>query len=111
MGLPHRALPHPEFSPQGAAGARGFRRGTFRRLAERQAARIEEFDSRGAALQACLETLPRLLRELVERRYAPGGSVQRIAEADGKSVGAISQTPYRLRETLLNCVRQAEAGT
>lgn len=82
----------------------------FTELAERQAARIEEFDARAASLQMCLEKLPSAQRELVERRYAPGGSVQRIAEADGKSAGAISQTLYRLRETLLNCVRQAEAG-
>ena len=82
----------------------------FAELAERQTARIEEFDGRCAALQSCLAKLPRAQRELVERRYAPGGSVQSIAEADGKSVGAISQALYRLRETLLNCVRQAEAG-
>ena len=85
----------------------------FAELAERQAARIEQFDLRGTALQRCVEKLPSEHRELVEQRYAPGGSVQRIAEAQRKSVGAISQTLYRVRETLLNCVRQtlaAEAG-
>ena len=65
---------------------------------------------RAAALQACLAKLPEAQRELVERRYAPGGSVQRIAERDGKSVGAISQTLYRLREALRNCVQQTLAG-
>ena len=85
----------------------------FIELADRQAARVEEFDVRGAALRGCLDKLPSMQRKLVEERYAPGGSVQRIAEAEGKSVGAISQTLYRVRETLLNCVRQAlaqEAG-
>jgi len=85
----------------------------FAELAERQAARIEEFDLRSEVLRACMEKLPATQRELVERRYAPGGSVQCIAAEEGKSVGAISQTLYRVRETLLNCVRQAlaqEAG-
>ena len=82
----------------------------FAELADRQAARVEEFDFHGAALRACVDKLPTMQRQLVEQRYAPGGSVQRIAEAEGKSVGAISQTLYRVRETLLNCVRQALSG-
>lgn len=76
----------------------------FEQLAERQAGRVEDFDRREEALRACLEKLPREQRALVEGRYAPGGSVQRLAEAAGKSVGAISQTLYRIREALLNCV-------
>lgn len=82
----------------------------FAELADRQAARVEEFDFRGEALRSCLEKLPFAQRELVEGRYARGGSVQRLAEAQGKSAGAISQTLYRLRETLLNCVRQTLAA-
>ena len=82
----------------------------FAELADRQAARVEEFDFRGEALRRCLEKLSAVQRELVEQRYAPGGSVQRLAAAQGKSEGAISQTLYRLRETLLNCVRQTLAA-
>ena len=85
----------------------------FAELADRQAERVEEFDFRGEALRRCLEKLPAVQRALVEQRYAPDGSVQRLAAAQGKSEGAISQTLYRLRETLLNCVRQtlvAEGG-
>lgn len=73
-------------------------------LAERQAARVESFDRREEALRGCLEKLPPDQRRLVERRYAPGGSVQALAAAAGKSAGALSQTLYRIREALLNCV-------
>lgn len=76
----------------------------FAQLAERQAARIGDFDRREEALRGCLDKLPRDQRALVEGRYAPGGSVPTLAAAAGKSAGAISQTLYRIREALLNCV-------
>jgi RNA polymerase sigma-70 factor (ECF subfamily) len=81
-------------------------------LAERQLERAEEVDRRGEALKKCLEKLPAAQRQLVEQRYAPGGGVQRIAEREGKSVGAISQTLYRIREALMKCVENtlAEEG-
>jgi RNA polymerase sigma-70 factor, ECF subfamily len=75
-------------------------------LAERQLERVEEVSRRGEALKSCLEKLPAGQRQLIEQRYAPGGSVQRIAEQAGKSVGAISQTLYRIREALMKCVEQ-----
>lgn len=75
-------------------------------LAERQLERVEEVSQRGIALKECLEKLPAGQRTLIERRYAPGGSVQDIAAQEGKSVGAISQTLYRIREALLKCVEQ-----
>jgi RNA polymerase sigma-70 factor (ECF subfamily) len=81
-------------------------------LAERQLEREEEVNRRGFALKSCLEKLPAAQKRLVEQRYATGGSVQDIAAREGKSVGAISQTLYRIREALLKCVEQhlAEEG-
>lgn len=78
-------------------------------LAERQFEREEEIDRRGLALKDCLAKIPSSQRELIEQRYATGGSVQHIAESQGKSVGAISQTLYRIREALLKCVEQTLA--
>jgi RNA polymerase sigma-70 factor (ECF subfamily) len=78
-------------------------------LAERQVERAEEVDRRRAALKGCLDKLPATQRRLVEDRYASGGSVQRMAEDAGKSVGAISQTLYRIREALMKCVEQTLA--
>ena len=79
----------------------------FESLVELQAERLEGDDQRERALLKCLGNLPKGQRHLIERRYASGGSVQKIAEEDGKSVGAISQTLYRIREALLNCMHQS----
>lgn len=79
-------------------------------LAERQLDRVEEADRRGVALKVCLEKLPPEQRRLVEERYAEGGSVQRIAADSGRSVGAISQSLYRIRETLMKCIEQTLAS-
>jgi RNA polymerase sigma-70 factor (ECF subfamily) len=73
-------------------------------LAERQADRAPELGDRLAALRKCLDKLPAPSRKLLEQRYAPGGSVKDLAEADGRSVAALSQVLYRLREKLLECM-------
>lgn len=78
-------------------------------LAERQLERTDEADHRAKALKQCLEKLPEDQRALVERRYAPGGSVQDIAAAAGRKVGAISQSLYRIREALQKCVERTLA--
>jgi RNA polymerase sigma-70 factor (ECF subfamily) len=78
-------------------------------LAERQLDRESETRQRVLALKHCLEKLPESQRLMVEKRYAPGGSVQRLAEEAGKSVGAISQSLYRIREALMRCVERAVA--
>ena len=72
----------------------------FDYLAERQEQRSEDTDARLAALKICLAELPEEQRNLVNRRYEPGASVQRIAEEDGKSVGSVSQSLYRIRAAL-----------
>ena len=78
-------------------------------LAERQLERTDETDRRATALKRCVEKLPSNQRELVAQRYAPGGSVQGIAAAAGRTVGAISQSLYLIREALRKCVEQAVA--
>jgi RNA polymerase sigma-70 factor (ECF subfamily) len=71
--------------------------------------RADEVDRRAKALKRCLEKLPANQRALVAQRYAPDGSVQDIAAAAGRKVGAISQSLYRIREALLKCVEQTVA--
>ena len=73
-------------------------------LAERQAERAPEVSQRALLLKKCLEKLPAEQRGLVEQRYAPDGSVDGIAQATGKTAGAISQTLFRIRQVLLTCV-------
>lgn len=75
-------------------------------LAERQEERALDSQDRVAALRGCLEKLPQDQRQLVDRRYEPGASVQAIAESDGKSEGAISQALYRIRAALQQCVEK-----
>lgn len=79
-------------------------------LAERQADRAAELGDRLAALRGCLEKLPPPSRKLLEQRYAPGGSVKDLAESDGRSVAALSQVLYRIREKLHNCIETARAA-
>ncbi|HVR87430.1 MAG TPA: sigma-70 family RNA polymerase sigma factor [Planctomycetota bacterium] len=81
-------------------------------LAERQAERMTERgpSDRLMALRGCLEKLPPHSRRLLESRYAPGGSVKDLAEADGRSVAALSQVLYRIRDTLLNCIQSSLAA-
>lgn len=77
----------------------------FEDLAIRQADRVAEFDHREDALSFCLGKLSSEQRELIAERYEAGGSVQNIATKTGRSVGAVSQTLYRIREMLLDCIQ------
>src|SRR5690606_36057690 len=78
----------------------------FDYLAERQEERAVDSDRRLEALRACVEALPPVQRELVDRRYQPGASVQAIARDDGKSEGAVSQALFRIRAALQRCVEK-----
>lgn len=78
----------------------------FTELCERQDARADDASRYAELLRECLGKLPKDHRDLVEQRYSPGGSVKGIAQSQGKTVGAVSQTLYRIREALLNCVSQ-----
>jgi RNA polymerase sigma-70 factor (ECF subfamily) len=78
----------------------------FAYLAERQGERMtqEGPEDRLTALRGCLDKLPPHSRQLLESRYAPGASVKDLAQVDGRSVAAVSQVLYRIRETLLECI-------
>ena len=79
-------------------------------LAERQAERAAELGDRLTALRGCLEKLPPSSRRLLEERYAPGGSVKDLAETDRRSVAAVSQVLYRIREKLLHCIESSRTA-
>lgn len=61
-------------------------------------------------LSRCLSKLTEQSRRLIQQRYATGGSVQTIAAEQGRSVGAISQTLYRIRQLLQECVQKTLAS-
>ena len=77
----------------------------FQDLAARQLERIADFDGREDALRLCIEKLKPEHWELVKQRYELGCLVQDIASRTNRSVGALSQTLFRIRETLLNCIQ------
>ncbi len=74
-------------------------------LAERQAERVEDLESRRDALRKCLEKLPDRQRSIIESRYEPGASVRRMAEEAGMTEGALSQSLSRIRGAILNCIQ------
>ncbi|MCH2059553.1 MAG: sigma-70 family RNA polymerase sigma factor [Verrucomicrobiales bacterium] len=81
-------------------------------LAERNDERIAEegVRNRNDALRQCLQKLPEHHRKLVEARYQPGASVQKIANEANRTVGAISQTLYRIRHNLMICIEKTLAA-
>lgn len=74
-------------------------------LAAEQEEQLARHEERKRALQSCLGKLSEPSRELIRRRYAPDGSVQTIAQEMGRSVGAISQALYRIRQSLVECLQ------
>ena len=78
----------------------------FDYLAERQCERIDAVEDRQTALKSCLEKLPVKQRELIQARYQPGASVRRMADERQTTEGALSQSLYRIRATLLECIKR-----
>jgi RNA polymerase sigma-70 factor (ECF subfamily) len=58
------------------------------------------------ALLHCLDKLAPADRQLISRRYAAGGSRQRLAEELGRPANSISKSLGRIRLALLRCVQQ-----
>lgn len=59
-----------------------------------------------AALRECIAKLSQMERELLNRRYGPGGSVEAIAASTGRPANNVSATLYRIRKNLLACIRE-----
>jgi RNA polymerase sigma-70 factor (ECF subfamily) len=74
-------------------------------LAGELPAATHELNMRQQALRGCLADLPGEQRDLILRRYAPGSSVQQMAAELKRTVGVISQTLYRIRVALLQCIQ------
>ena len=58
------------------------------------------------ALRDCMAKLSESHRELLRKRYEPGGSVNAIAVESGQSANSVSASLYRIRKNLLACIRQ-----
>ena len=78
-------------------------------LSEEGEQHVQEQDARRQALRQCLPTLSQSQTSLLQRRYR-GDSVASIAADLGRSVGTISQTLYRARQALKECILGKLAG-
>jgi RNA polymerase sigma-70 factor, ECF subfamily len=68
--------------------------------------KTDAFQGYLAALRDCMAKLPDVQRELVRKRYEPGGSVNSIAADHGDSPNNVSASLYRIRKLLLACIRE-----
>lgn len=75
-------------------------------VAERAAERLADMPARQRALRRCLSTLSEDQRKMLLARYAENGSVARIAEELGRSAPSVSQTLYRVRQLLVQCIER-----
>jgi RNA polymerase sigma-70 factor, ECF subfamily len=79
----------------------------FDYIAERQIERADELEDRRHAMIQCIEKLPEQHKQIIAERYEPRASVRRMAERRGMTEGALSQSLYRIRAALLNCIEKS----
>lgn len=65
---------------------------------------LASLEDRSDALRKCLDKLSSTNREILMRRYRPGGNVAEIAASIGKTPNALSALLHRLRSGLVDCV-------
>ena len=82
-----------------------FDEASLERIADAAADRSGDFDRRRRLLHTCMAKLTDDQRALLLARYTPGQSVQQIADDRGRPAASISQTLYRIRRLLVDCVR------
>jgi RNA polymerase sigma-70 factor (ECF subfamily) len=73
-------------------------------LAEQALHRDDDMDRRLEALGDCMGNLPGPRREMIDRRYLRGESVDQIARGLRKAPNVVSASLYRIRKMLLECI-------
>ena len=71
----------------------------------------EEFDSQKhritqRALQICYDLLPEHMKEIARLRFKEDQSMKQICKALNRPIGAISGALFRIRQNLIQCVRE-----
>jgi RNA polymerase sigma-70 factor (ECF subfamily) len=79
-------------------------------LAEEFLSRDEDHDRRLEALEDCLGKLAGPRREIIDRRYQHGESVDEIARRMHKAPNVVSASLYRIRNTLHECIESRLAA-
>jgi RNA polymerase sigma-70 factor (ECF subfamily) len=78
-------------------------------LAVEARAHDETHEQRAAALEACLEQIAPLAREVIRLRYTEGFAVSELASRMGRTANAVSQILFRARCALIDCVNRRDA--
>ena len=73
-------------------------------LAKTTSEMADELDQRHEALAQCLQRLHPRDRELLMRRYEPGGSVEEAARRSGRKLQTAYKALSRLRKMLSDCI-------
>jgi RNA polymerase sigma-70 factor (ECF subfamily) len=77
------------------------------RIGEYQASvSAQQVTARSEALQGCLQRLPQSDRSLVEQCYGSDAKIKDVADALGRSAGAIYTSLCRIRQALLTCIER-----
>jgi RNA polymerase sigma-70 factor (ECF subfamily) len=74
------------------------------RIATTVSQRQSLLDDRVEALRGCLRKLSDKDRDLIQRRYETGSSLERISDAVDRTRSAIKQALYRIRGALMQCI-------
>lgn len=78
-------------------------------LAEKACSQDELAEAYQAALRRCSQTLPAPNWQLLAMRYQESLPITTIAQRLGRSAATVSQSLYRIRATLLKCIRNTLA--
>jgi RNA polymerase sigma-70 factor, ECF subfamily len=73
-------------------------------LAEWTESRDADLDDRLEALGDCIDKLPGPRREMIDRRYRDGDSLDQIAERLSKAPNVVAASLYRIRKVLMDCI-------
>lgn len=68
--------------------------------------RGESFATRLSSLQDCMKELPEPQHGMIRHHYGEAQSIKKIAELRGMSAGAVAQSLFRARITLMKCIER-----
>ena len=80
-------------------------------LADRSIESTDYLDAARDALQHCVQKLRADDSELISRRYISGQSGKKVAEELGRPQNSVYKSLGRIRQSLLECIRQTLAKT
>lgn len=75
-------------------------------LADESLETVPRFDRQREALEVCMEKVAPEQRDLLMKAYQPGAQIRELASDSGRTESGFYQWLYRLRRSLLDCIRR-----